>query len=549
MILMACALVLGLCQCTKDPEPESNKGIFISVTVENAATGNGSKHDITLTGEPYPGDLGKVAFQEGDLLYVIHNNQVSGGLQYSATYNAFRGFLNSDPTNMYDGNIVMDDNDYLYFVFASNYMPNDVLFDASLHGIPFALADMSYQKDKLFVLSYGRSAEKYGYYVANPAVLGNLSCTLDNQCALVEFKLPTATAEDVKVVGVHTFGRMDFYEDVVPVGLSPYPDYTGLLTLYNPAGNTASDRRWGILLAGTEGTKDVVIGNQLYKNAVTLPTLTENGLVCGTDAVQISTSGTHVTLSSRAFYNPISNGWIEVAKSNLQYDIANRQFSLMANAWTTVETSNQIIDENYDGQDIVSLFGWGAWGRNCTTPNNTSSDSNDYPWSEFDNTITLDGQTGWRTPTADEMYYMLFTKNLCYAATVNGMPGVILLSDAWTGTIPPGVTTPATATSGMESADNWVVADASAWSALESQGALFFPAAGYREWHEPVIKVIDWGTRAYYQTSSYTSNTKDDVITPKYLKIAFDGEKGLRVGKNSRTINGNLVRLVRDVTY
>ena len=58
-----------------------------------------------------------------------------------------------------------------------------------------------------------------------------------------------------------------------------------------------------------------------------------------------------------------------------------------------------------------------------------------------------------------------------YSATVNGVHGVIILSDLFIGTI--------NAECDMHGWDNFVISGAD-WTALENAGAVFFPAAGRR---------------------------------------------------------------------
>jgi hypothetical protein len=81
------------------------------------------------------------------------------------------------------------------------------------------------------------------------------------------------------------------------------------------------------------------------------------------------------------------------------------------------------------------MFGWGT-GDN---PTNYSEYDGDYQtfvdWGT--NKIGCDTPNTWRTLTYDEWYYILFVREnadgLCGIACVDGVNGLILLPDDWTG--------------------------------------------------------------------------------------------------------------------
>ena len=121
-MLMALAMVLTFTQCKKNAEtiistPSQKGTIFVTLKVEN-----NSRHHVITTGEPAPGDLGKVVFELGDSLWVVNNNQVSGQLGYIGN-DTFQGYIDNDPTGLWTrfiGGITMEPDDYLWFCYTSN---------------------------------------------------------------------------------------------------------------------------------------------------------------------------------------------------------------------------------------------------------------------------------------------------------------------------------------------------------------------------------------------------------------------------------------------
>ena len=292
-----------------------------------------------------------------------------------------------------------------------------------------------------------------------------------------------ATDQDVRLVDVYTNYRLDIGKGTS--GTYTYTDQKGIVTLYNPSGvGVSSNKRWAILLPGEAMTADLVVGNKLYKQAVTIPALTNNGLynVANNNDVKLHNGNTYTTLSPKSFYIPATKKWIEISPANLQFDktpepnpgskTENNRFSFMEHQWSIVETGE--VGENYANQNIVSLFGWGAWGT--TMPYNTSTTNSDYIWYPDYVNVTIDNVT-WRPMTYDEAKYIFRARGtddqkLYYAATVNGVHGIVIFSDAWSGTIHP--------TPGLNTDWSNIVASDGTWNQYESQGAIFIPVAGYR---------------------------------------------------------------------
>ena len=152
-----------------------------------------------------------------------------------------------------------------------------------------------------------------------------------------------------------------------------------------------------------------------------------------------------------------------------------------------ISGANSNISNIYNG--YIDLFGWGTSGYDNKHPYMTSTTNADYgdgtnniagtnyDWGQ-NCLISNGGERGdWRTLTASEWTYIFKNRpsasNLYSTATVVGMPGVVVLPDAWQ--LPEGVVFSPRAADYTTN-----TYDAAIWAKMEEAGALFLPAAGYR---------------------------------------------------------------------
>ena len=247
-----------------------------------------------------------------------------------------------------------------------------------------------------------------------------------------------------------------------------------------------------------------------------------------------------------------ANKQVSFSKGNLQYTQSTNTWSFAEHQWDYIGTDNvtggSVSSDPTDGDekrgdalaDKVDLFGWSTSFTNFGV--STSPDPDGYYGSFVDwgrNKIGNDAPNTWRTLSYDEWYYLRYNRtnanDLVGVAQVNGVNGLILLPDNWT--CPAGVTFK----SGFHS--EWVVgyyADyqtftAAEWSKLESEGAVFLPAAGNRE-GSSVVGVQDCGlywsaTESYNNTGVYCLYFDSDEA-----EMSSSGRKG-----------GLSVRLVKDL--
>jgi len=190
------------------------------------------------------------------------------------------------------------------------------------------------------------------------------------------------------------------------------------------------------------------------------------------------------------------------------------------------------FDHQYDCYDIYSSdardkFGWST--SSTTYGMSTSSNISDYSGSFVDwGTVTGIGE-GWYTLSHEEWYYLFndrtdATSKYGYA-TVNDVHGIIILPDAF---VDPNKNKGSNAFVGSTT-DGWNANKYTAenWALMEAAGAVFLPAAGYRD--ETTVKNVD--SYGYYWSSSpdgedgpYSVSFYSDYLYADYNDYRFWGQ-------------------------
>ena len=224
------------------------------------------------------------------------------------------------------------------------------------------------------------------------------------------------------------------------------------------------------------------------------------------------------------------------SRGNIQYQASTNTWRFAENQWDyvgngelgtvyegDVKCDNSLISSTYSGW--IDLFGWGTsgWnsGANCYQPWSNSYNGSDYypggnnnnnlngdyayaDWGVYNAFINGGNQSEcWRTLLQEEFDYLLNLRNtlsgIRYAkATVNDVNGAILLPDNWNDSY---YSLNSPNQDGVNFSSN--VLSASQWNAIEQYGAIFLPAAGYRE--GTYIGRVN--TSGDYWTASYYNNT------------------------------------------
>ena len=263
------------------------------------------------------------------------------------------------------------------------------------------------------------------------------------------------------------------------------------------------------------------------------------------------TCGGNVQIVDGAIQAPFSvsaTKTVHFSKGNLQYQASSGTWRFAEHQYDTIGETNKNIASDYDGW--IDLFGWGT-GSNPTL---ASGDYNDYStftdWGA--NPISNGGNNSneWRTLSRDEWFYLFRERanatTLFGFGTINGINGVIILPDNWT--TPSCVTFIASTSLGLMWENQFTHYSNSIhnnyshnkynveqWGKMESVGAVFLPAAGFRLSSE----VRDAGSVGEYWSSTSKSPAEgayDLDFTSKYLSPQGGGRWPRYAGYSVRLV-------------
>ena len=243
---------------------------------------------------------------------------------------------------------------------------------------------------------------------------------------------------------------------------------------------------------------------------------------------------------------------VKFSPGNLQAVIGTgiSDYRATASSWKFAEHQYDFIRNIAFGVGkTVDLFGWvgasasyDSYGLCTNTSKNnayygtSSSDALKTDWGSIPGIETWIG-SGWRTLTTTEWNY-LFTQRTnasslyghCQITTASGtVTGMLILPDNWTKpsncTVTPGtgafdrVTYSATASSGTSNA----------WVDMEAAGAVFLPAAGFRNGVSAYYVGSNgfyWSSSVYNQSYAYSVGINSGVLTPQ---LRYDRYYGFSV--------------------
>ena len=247
-------------------------------------------------------------------------------------------------------------------------------------------------------------------------------------------------------------------------------------------------------------------------------------------------------------------------KGNLQYQASGAVWQFAERQCDIIGMENDGISDTYTGW--IDLFGWGTsgWssGADAYMPYSTDlvdshycpggDDSADFSgiyanadWGRY-NPIENGGNVPgmWRTLSKDEWNY-LFVRRAGAAdkyalAKVDGVDGVVLLPDEWV--LPEGIEF----TAGVENGYKTNKYTSSKWSKMQDAGAVFLPAAGYREETTVFTRFYSDGNNEV-SCGFYWSSTPLSSIN---CNIVFFGKEKVNPQNFSKRHFGLSVRLVKD---
>lgn len=256
------------------------------------------------------------------------------------------------------------------------------------------------------------------------------------------------------------------------------------------------------------------------------------------------------TAGHKVFFSP----------GNLQYQASTQTWRFALNQKDYVGDGNTQISKTYNGW--IDLFGWGTSGEGNSNPYNTTTNTSDYgpisgniAGTNYDwgvkNAISNGGNAAgmWRTLTSTEWDYILNERKddkgksipRFIKAEINETAGVhpfglIIFPDNYVH--------PSTVVS-LENLDTnqgtarWKLFSTAEWNAMEAAGAIFLPAAGYRDG----VSVASVTSEGDYWSATSESNYKAHRVLFNY-----SGGTGDYSATNSTPrFLGYSVRLVRDL--
>ena len=214
------------------------------------------------------------------------------------------------------------------------------------------------------------------------------------------------------------------------------------------------------------------------------------------------------------------------SKGNLQYQASTNTWRFAENQWDYVgddtegnvyvdgvKSNNNNISSTYDGW--IDLFGWGTGDNPTNTANKNTFYSSFTDWGN--NNIINGDDKQWRTLTQQEWEYLLIKRttdsDIKFAkATVNSVTGIILLPDDWNESY-----YRLNNTNSLETNYIYNKITKHDWQYIfEPRGAIFMPAAGYRD-HR--IKNIGTYCRYWSATELTRGRAYGIHISDSYMDI------------------------------
>ena len=528
-MLMPAMLLTTACSSEDDlvnNEPTAKKGYALPVTVNVTRQGDDAGTRATFDGS-------KLNFSADDKLFVEG--------KYATGSKSFAGALDYVSEGTFSGTIYAQDNTYSTYdalLMAASSVKATLLpkgyestgcISIDDNSTPVEYDDeISFDVTKAFVASGTAKATGVEQLSLEQASTYSNGFALAPQCAILNFTISglEAGAKDVTLWMHHS---SDY-----PVTGSVTPNASGVATFAVgvPVGANIKDMDNNLIVGGSNLTlpssTTFAVGKiyNIARNAIP-------GALIG----QFSVSADKKVYFSKGNLQATYNG------SAWTWAFAANQWSYIGNAAANnAINGNKSVSEN----GTVDLFGWSTSTTYLGIHN--SRDEVDYSGDFVDWGSHADVKagigSGWCTLSKDEWLYLFNTR---FASTVGGtengryakakvkdVQGVILFPDTYTH--PDGVTAPtgvnATDDTGWNS-NNYSSAD---WTKMEKNGAVFLPAAGYRD--EADVDYV--GDDGYYWSSS--ANGDEDA---HYVYFA-ESDDLPEVTYTSRYC-GHSVRLVRPV--
>lgn len=472
---MSALMLVGMSQCKKNNELASTNSIVGGTrTITLKVSDDGSKVSVNP-------NTGAVGFTSGDVIYVAYNGVYAGTLTHDGS-----DFTGPITTSAADGA-------KLSFYFLGNKTPNETLSGAT--SLSVSIFD---QTENYPVISAGLSNEDYDSSV------NTYTATLNNHCALVKFNVTNSSQYAPTIItGVNDKVTVTFAAGAA--GTFANSQDRGAVKLASGNGE-----RWAILLPQEASGIGAAYSEDLRYNGThgSIPTVMDNGYL---------TNGIDVTVNNALSGFTVAAGTVRFfAPGNLQYigSASTPYWKFADNQYDCIGTAQGNNNANTDRD----LFGWGTSGYNGKYPYMTSTTNSDYTdgtnanitgtnydWGVYNSGDITNGYgKSWYTLaswnhvlTSRSASTINGTANARFGrCTVAGRYGIMIFPDTYTW--PASVAAPAAGNingTGGVSIGTYTAAD---WTLLEANGAVFLPAAGYRDG----TSVNYFGSYGYYWSST-----------------------------------------------
>lgn len=510
-LILALAVLALFTQCKKQEntgDNEQGNGIKMELTADNG----GSKTSF--------GANGSIAWNTNEKIYVVTNGQCVGYVTNgSEGGNTFTGTLNIS-SGTYDFHYYYVGNTQTIAIGATDFTMDFSDQDGTLANLGDFHVGYGLQTDvevtegeTIMAQASMKSLVAMAYFnIAGMAETGEkvffYGSNINNKMA-IDF-----------TTNAPTFGKVDNEKDnyicagTVAEGATS-PCYVVLLPNHTDGTEEMTTNITFVSKRTTGTCNDVfnygIIGGRFYCS---------NGVV-DTPIEVSATSYQKGTLRGEFAVNS-EGAVVHFSQANLTYTISTATWSFLNEQYDIVETNGQDVGNNYENQDVVSLFEWGT-GNNPTT---TSQNYGFIDWGT--NAISNGGNVPnlWRTPTKDEYNYMFATheSDVTYAfgeIEGNNGYGMIMLPDNWR--CPAEISLRSTST-GTHVPPVYSVNE---WEKMEAAGAVYWPTAGYRY----KTTVTEVGYRGQYRLSSTDEygNSREMGFVPYYYFMTGSYEGGYSV--------------------
>ena len=262
-----------------------------------------------------------------------------------------------------------------------------------------------------------------------------------------------------------------------------------------------------------------------------------------TARINLSTNGGRTTEDTKGRFSVGENRWVVFAQGNLQYNAGTNSFRFAHNQYDLIGDDNSDIASDYPGW--IDLMGWGTSGvatsypylatRNAADygPASGSITGTQYDWGVYNAIENAGAANTWRTLTSSEWDCLLNTRSVEKRYAKVSLPvgnntivnGLVLFPDYYD------------FEDGLDCDDSrlgYASISLELWQQMEAEGAVFLPAAGYRE----VTQINQVYGKGYYWSSSRIGGFAQ--------ALRFDDEN-MVCDSSPATFYGYSIRLCSDI--